>query len=209
VVPGEVMTIDVPLHGVGHRLAVGHALVVQIASTYWPVLWPAPEPVTLTLQPGRSSLHLPTRAAVDDNPRPMPEPPRRTQKRPMTKVRDGAMERSLHTDLTTGEHRTRFYLDGGVFGPIGRLRLDDTGTEMGDISDRVYRITATDPLSCRATMDQESHFCREDWDARIKTTADMTASRTAFHLRASVTCWDGDTVFHTVEWEHEIPRNGM
>ncbi|MEM6987765.1 MAG: CocE/NonD family hydrolase, partial [Pseudomonadota bacterium] len=209
VVPGESMSITVPLHGIGHRLAAGHRLVVQIASTYWPVLWPAPEPVTLTVAPGSSQLIVPTRAAVDDDPRPMPEPERRKFKRPVTKVRDGAMERSLHTDLTTGEHRTRFYLDGGVFGPVGRLRLDDTGTEMGDISDRVYRIQADDPLSCRATMDQESHFCRDDWDARIKTTAEMTATKTAFQLRASVTCWSGDELFHRVEWQQDIPRNGM
>ncbi|NNE78712.1 MAG: CocE/NonD family hydrolase [Silicimonas sp.] len=209
VVPGEVMEITVPLHGIGHRLAVGHRLMVQVASAYWPILWPAPQPVTLTMTPGASTLSLPVRGSVDDAPRPMPEPERPTKKRPVTKLRDGSMERSLHTDLMTGEVAARFFLDGGVFGPIGRLRLDDTGTEMGDVSDRVYRIHADDPLTCRATMDQDSLFERDDWRVRIKTFAEMTASETEFHLKATVTCWDGDEEFHQVDWDHTIPRNGM
>ena len=80
---------------------------------------------------------------------------------------------------------------------------------MGDTSDRIYRIRPDDPLSCRATMDQESHFCRDDWNVRIKTTAEMTATGTEFVVVASVVCWDGDEEFHKVEWNHRIKRNGM
>ena len=103
----------------------------------------------------------------------------------------------------------RFFLDGGVFGPVGRMRLDDIGTELGDISDRIYRIKPDDPLSCRATMDQDSLFERADWKVRIKTTAEMTATDTDFLLKATVTCWDGEEEFHNVVWDHTIPRNGM
>jgi predicted acyl esterase len=209
VTPGEVMDITVPLHGIGYSLAPGHRLMVQIASAYWPVLWPSPKPVTLTLRPGTSALELPVRNSVDDQPREMPEPERRVGKRRVTKLREGSMERSLHTDLMTGEVSARFFLDGGVFGPVGRMRLDDIGTELGDISDRIYRIHPDDPLSCRASMDQESLFERGDWSVTIKTTAEMTATETEFHLKATVTCWDGDEEFHHVDWVHAIPRNGM
>lgn len=211
VVPGESMTVTVPLHGIGYQLARGHRLMVQIASTYWPVLWPAPAPVTLTLNPGESKLLLPVRRSdvADDAPRPLPAPPARQSKPPVTAIRAGGMERSLKVDLTDGTHTARFFLDGGVFGPVGRLRLDDTGTEMGDLSDRVYRIHPDDPLSARASMTQDSHFHRGDWSARIKTAATMTATKTHFRLSATVECWDGDKPFHSVEWKHEIPRNGM
>ncbi len=208
-VPGTELTVTVPLHGIGHRLARGHRLVVQVGTCYWPILWPAPEPVTLTVTPGRSALALPVRRGVADQPRVLPEPAPTDKERPITTVRDGSMDRSLHVDLATGEHAARFFLDGGVFGPVGRLRLDETGTEMGDVSDRVYRIHPEDPLSARATMDQESCFERDDWRVRIKTSSEMTATKTDFHLRASVTCWDGEEEFHHVQWDHSIPRNGM
>ena len=209
VVPGTEMTVTVPLHGIGYRLARGHRLVVQVGTSYWPILWPAPEPVTLTVVSGCSTLELPVRTDAVTRPRTFPEPNPSDGKRPVTTVREGSMERSLHVDLTTGEHAARFFLDGGVFGPVGRLRLDETGTEMGDVSDRVYRIHPEDPLSARATMDQESCFERDDWNVRIKASSEMTATKTDFLLRASVTCWDGDEEFHHVQWDHSIPRNGM
>lgn len=210
VVPGEAMTVTVPLHGIGYRLARGHRLMVQIASAYWPVLWPAPEPVTLSVVPGASKLTLPVReSTAAASPRPLPAPETPAPKPPFTQIKSGAMERSLKVDLTDGTHTARFFLDGGVFGPVGRVRLDDTGTEMGDLSDRFHRIHPDNPLSAQATMNQESRFQRGDWSVRIKTTATMTATRDRFHLSATVECRDGDELFHTVEWNHEIPRNGM
>ncbi|WP_025772583.1 CocE/NonD family hydrolase [Thioalkalivibrio sp. HK1] len=209
VVPGEIMEITVPLHGIGYRIEAGRRLMVQIASAYWPILWPSPKSVTLAIEPGRSRLALPLRDPVDDSPRPLPEPDPRPGKPPVIEVRKGSMERSLHRDLATGEVRARFFLDGGVFGPVGRVRLVDTGTEMGDISDRIYRIHADDPLSCRATMTQQSLFERGEWRVRIETWAQMTATETDFLIKASVTCFDGDDRFHHVDWEHAIPRNGM
>ena len=119
------------------------------------------------------------------------------------------MDRSIKTDLTTGEHVSRFFIDGGVFGPVGRVRLDEIGTEMTDISDRNYRIHPDEPLSATATMDQDATFERDDWNVRIKTTAKQTATADKFVLEATVTCWDRDEIFHEVEWQHEIPRNGM
>lgn len=211
VVPGEEMVVTIPLHGIGYRVPEGHRLVVQIASTYWPILWPAPEPVTLTVQCGLSSLRLPIRQATPDAPAPraLAEPAKRAGKRPVTVMREGSMERTLSLDLTTGVHTARNFADGGVFGPVGSIRLDDIGTHMGDISDRRYAVKADDPLSAKATMDQEAVYKRGDWDVRIKTTAEMTASKESFHLRAKVTCFDRDEPFHEVEWSHDIPRNGM
>ncbi|MBF2759575.1 MAG: CocE/NonD family hydrolase [Ectothiorhodospiraceae bacterium AqS1] len=210
VAPGEVMEITVPLHGIGYRLAAGHRLTVQIASAYWPILWPSPKAVGLAIEPGSSHLALPLRAKdKEDCLRPLPAPAARAGKRPLIEKRKGSMERSLRMDLASGEVCARFFLDGGVFGPVGRVQLTDTGTEMGDISDRIYRIRADDPLSCVATMNQQSVFERGRWRVRIETTAEMRATETDFLIKASVTCFDGDERFHHVDWEHAIPRNGM
>ncbi|MFC3616596.1 CocE/NonD family hydrolase [Lutimaribacter marinistellae] len=211
VTPGEEMQITVPLHGIGCRVLAGHRIVVQLASAYWPILWPAPEPVTLTLAPGTSTLHLPVRTDATDAPalRPLPEPDKPIAKRPVTRVRDGAMERSVHTDLTTGEITHRFFLDGGVFGPVGDMRLDEIGTVLSDISDRRYTIRADDPLSARATMEQTASFTRDDWQARIHCFAEQTASATEFHLLSRVTCWSGEELIFERERTFAIPRNGM
>ena len=119
------------------------------------------------------------------------------------------MQRSVTTDLMTGEQTARCFIDGGVFGPVGRVRLDDTGTEMTDISDRIYRIHPDDPLSAAASMEQEATFERGDWSVRVRTNARQTATATAFLLEATVSCWDGDELVFETSWQHEIQRNGM
>ncbi len=208
VVPGDAMQIAVPLHGIGYRLAARHRLMVQIATAYWPILWPSPEPVSLAVSPGRSTLSLPVRRPTGSGARTLPVPgPRPVPK--ISQIAGGSMERSIKTDLTTGEHVARFFVDGGVFGPVGRVRLDETGTEMTDVSDRIYRIHPDDPLSATATMEQRATFKREDWNVSVKTTARQTATADEFVLEATVTCRDGDEIFHEVEWRHKIPRNGM
>ncbi|MDU8945756.1 CocE/NonD family hydrolase [Ovoidimarina sediminis] len=211
VVPGEEMEVTVPFHGIGCRVLAGHRVVVQIASAYWPILWPAPAPVTLTLRPGVSALRLPVREAPAGTPAPrdLPEPPKREVRRPVTRVRDGSMERSIHTDLTTGEVTHRFFLDGGVFGPVGDLRLDDIGTVLSDISDRHYTIRADDPLSTRAVMEQTASFTREDWHAKIQAYAEQRATATDFHLTSRMRCWSGEKLIFEEEKTHVIPRNGM
>ena len=211
VIAGPDMTVTVPLHGIGCRVLPGHRIVLQIASAYWPVLWPAPEPVTLTVRSGISALRLPVRTAPADapEPRPLPSPPGRDGKRRVTRIREGSMERSVRTDLTTGDVTHRFFLDGGVFGPVGDMRLDETGTVLSDISDRRYTIRPDDPLSARATMEQTASFTRDDWRARIHTFAEQTATRTHFNLTARIRCWSGERVFFEKEETFLIPRNGM
>ena len=209
VMPGEEMAVTVPLHGIGYRLKAGHRLVVHVSSGYWPILWPSPDPATLGLRPGRSSLRLPLRAAMPDAPPPraLPAPPPADPPN-CTTVRKGHLDRGWSVDAITGVLTHRVFTDGGVFGPVGRIRLDETGTEIGGISERIYQI-GPDPLSARAVMIQTDEFKRGDWQPRIKTHAEMTCSKTQFILDAWVECHDGDDLIHRVEWHHEIPRNGM
>ncbi|WP_306120675.1 MULTISPECIES: CocE/NonD family hydrolase [unclassified Roseitalea] len=211
VVPGEEMAVIIPLHGIAYRMPAGHRLAVQIASAYWPILWPSPEPVTLTVRPGASTLELPVRRMTADAPAPraMPEPHPDDRAPKVTTVTSGALERTITTDLATGLQTQRLFIDGGVFGPVGRVRLDDTGTELGDISERIYAILPDDPLSAQASMAQESVFEREDWKTRIETFSQQRATKTEFHLKATVRCWNGDALFHEAAWEFVIPRNGM
>ncbi len=210
VTPGEEMQVTIPLHAIAYRLPAGHRLMVQIATTYWPILWPAPAPVTATLKAGVSALSLPLRSAPEQSaaPRALPEPPKDDTPRPSARLRPGGLERSVTRDAVTGVLTERVYIDGGVFGPTGAVTLD-TGTTLTDASERIYTIHPDDPLSAKAQMTQESRFQRGDWDARIKTWSEQTATETEFLLTARVECWDGDALFFEVDWDHRIPRNGM
>ena len=61
VVPGEAMTVRVPMQSTAYAVPAGHALRLAVSPTYWPWIWPSPEPVTLTA--GAARLELPVRGA--------------------------------------------------------------------------------------------------------------------------------------------------
>ena len=50
-----------PLIDCAYSFAKGHRMRVAVSTTYWPLIWPSPEPVTLTLATGKSALALPVR----------------------------------------------------------------------------------------------------------------------------------------------------
>src|SRR5437763_5677616 len=50
-VPGERSETIIRLNDTAHRFPAGHRLRIAIATSYWPLVWPAPEPVTLASTP--------------------------------------------------------------------------------------------------------------------------------------------------------------
>ena len=93
---------------------------LAVSTAYWPILWPSPEPVTLTLFTGASQLLLPERAAQasDEKLRPLPEPVSANPP-PVTTLRKGRVERTVTLNQVTREVSHRLYVDGGVFVPEG------------------------------------------------------------------------------------------
>src|SRR5450756_2528312 len=64
-VPGEPVEVDLPLSAAGARIPAGHRLRVAVAGAAFPIAWPTPTPVCLTLHHDvarPSALRLPTAA---------------------------------------------------------------------------------------------------------------------------------------------------
>ena len=59
VAPGEAMDIAVRLDDIAYQVPAGHRLRVAVSSTYWPLVWPSPRAVVLTLF--RGELDIPER----------------------------------------------------------------------------------------------------------------------------------------------------
>ena len=50
--PGRVEEVRVPLRALGYRWLAGHRIRVSVATQAWPIIWPSPLPVTLTVHRG-------------------------------------------------------------------------------------------------------------------------------------------------------------
>jgi putative CocE/NonD family hydrolase len=59
--PGEFYDVDLKLFMVAHRFRKGSRIRVAISESLWPLVWPSPTPVTLTIALGASTLALPVR----------------------------------------------------------------------------------------------------------------------------------------------------
>src|SRR5690625_1352205 len=64
--PGEKHRVTVPLNGLAQSFPSRNRIRLSISTSYWPVVWPPPHPVRLTVDPNDSALILPVRPQTDD-----------------------------------------------------------------------------------------------------------------------------------------------
>ena len=65
-VPGKRYRIKIKLDDIAWRVPKNHKIRISISTSYFPMMWPAPEPVTLTVFSGSSVLHLPVRKHIEN-----------------------------------------------------------------------------------------------------------------------------------------------
>ena len=201
--PGRRYKVKVRLNEIAHVFAPGHRLRVAISTSCFPMVWPAPEPVTLTLHAGESSIELPL---VKDGTLQVVEPfgpAEYARPRPATLVRAGGDERQIVHDLISGRTTMHAWRDDGC------TRIDDIGTEVAYSKLKDIGIAGDDPLSMRVTVATSHAFHRADWDAKLDTRIVMTCDRTHFHLQSDVDAYaDGARIFSRC-FRHKIARDHM
>lgn len=208
--PGEEMEVALVMQGAAWKLSEGHKLIVHLGSTYWPIIWPSPEPVKLGFRVGASILRLPVRNTTNSDDLELSFKQPEIQKNDTYKTESpGSIERDYKIDLTTGLVTHRVYIDGGVFGPIGKIYFKKTNTGMHDKSERIYSIHPDDPLSAEAEMKQSRCISKENLEIKIETWSHQTSTVDSFILTAWCKCWENGKLIHSVDWDYTIPRNGM
>ena len=59
--PGKRYAVRVQLNDIAHIFSPGSRIRIAISTTFWPIVWPSPHPVTLSLFTVQSTLCLPAR----------------------------------------------------------------------------------------------------------------------------------------------------
>ena len=78
--PGAFYRVKVQLNDIAHAFPAGHRIRIAVSTSYWPIAWPSPEAVILTLRTGNSALYLPVRPPAPEDERLRPfEPPSAAQ----------------------------------------------------------------------------------------------------------------------------------
>jgi len=208
--PGRRVTIRVVLNHIAHRFCPGHRLRLSISTNYWPLCWPAPEPVTLTAYTGSSSLVLPVRPPrAEDAALPEFERPEGAPGPAETTLRPGHVTRRIEREITTGETVYAVNTDLDTEGKMALFRIEEIGLDVGHTITERFAIRDGDPLSARADITHNTLTRRRDWCARVETTTHLHATSTTFLLESTLTAFHGDERIFRREWRREIPREAV
>lgn len=202
---GETVPVTVRLNDCAHRFAAGHRIRLAISTAYWPLIWPAAEAATVTVDAAGSRLDLPERPPRQGEPAVAFEPPVKGPPAPQTVIAPGRLERWHSLDLLTGEARYVTVSDG-VFGE-GTSRYDEIGTEVRHAMARDLTIRGDDPGSARFAFDQTIEMGRDGWRIGIRVHTEMTSTAGAFRLTATVETSENGEPFVARQFDESIPRD--
>lgn len=198
--PRKRYRVRVPLDDIAYAFPERHCIRVAISTAYWPMIWPSPQPVTLSLYTGQSKLELPVRPSRDESLRPFgpaeAAPPMET-----TTLRPKSNRRTVERDATSGETITRIVDDSGEH------RISSHGLTTSEIASEVYRIKPSDPLSARAEIHWTETLSREDWQVCIETRTEMWADTESFFVRAHLEAFEGGQKVFVQHWDRQVSRH--
>ncbi|WP_333814339.1 CocE/NonD family hydrolase [Tabrizicola sp.] len=187
VVPGEMMDVEVKLCDVAYRFRRGRRIRIAVSTTYWPTVWPAEKPFTLTLDCAHSALRLPQPDALQTSARPVIfEAPAASIANARAQLRPGEMRRELKRDFITSEEILTVVVDDGL------QRLSPHGLEVGRRCVERYGIRPDDPRSAWVEADWTMTLGRGDWQIRTEVRSSQRRTAAGVETRNCVLAYEGD-----------------
>jgi predicted acyl esterase len=198
--PGKRYRMWIKLDDIAYKLPAGHKLRVSISTSYFPMMWPAPENVKLTVYAGASELHLPVRKKLVNEKGVVFAAPEAAKPADIKHLRPAANRREITVDPKTGETRLEIDDDFGMqLIKALDLTIWSTGREK-------YSILPDDPTS--ATM--ETHWTegrkRRKWEARTETYGRLTCTKTHWIVWGKIEAYEGKKRIFVKEFNEKIPR---
>jgi uncharacterized protein len=202
--PGRRYRVRVPLCHIAHAFPEGHRLRLAISTSYWPLVWPSPEPVTLTLFTGTSGLELPVRPPrAEDEELPPFAPAVTPDPLPHSVLVPYHRSRRVSHDLGRGETVVLAVKDRG------RIHLHETGLTYAGRGEERYSLKGDDPLSARAETRYEISLERGEWRVRTETRTVLTSTADEFVVSASLEAFEGEVRTLARTFTARMPRDHL
>ncbi len=167
------------------------------------MIWPSPEPTTLTIHELDSLLFVPlidTPALLAE---PLFAPAESAVSGSISSTRDGTVSVRHIEDLGARTTTVVDWRDDGVY------VIDDVGTEVSFSRLRTSSIAASDPLSARVDLEIRMSFRRDEWDVRIESDLSMSSDRDSFIVSGRLAAFDGGELFAERLFDETIERDHL
>jgi uncharacterized protein len=203
-VPGRDYDVRLKGHFACYRFVRGSRIRVALSETWWPVVWPSPEAVTLQVTTGVSMIELPVR------------PTREGEAPPFGVFRDRYAVPGtppapyLHPLLEgvqiTGNPGSRtFSLIEGSLEPQGD-RIEGIPTLYKEAYRLRRSIRENDPNSAEWEAEAINTFERADWNVKLRAHSLCRSTATHFICKETLEAWEGDRPIFSRAWDKEIAR---
>ncbi|HLY55557.1 MAG TPA: CocE/NonD family hydrolase, partial [Stellaceae bacterium] len=196
--PGKPYDVRVQLNFIAHRFKRGSRIRLALSENLWPLIWPSPEIVTLTVSTGASSLALPVRPVPPEE-APFPIPMLRDAAPPTTRGRTireqtGPNANGLVTIRETWLNQPRVLADIGT-------------THREGWTEWTFSMREGDPLSCRWSGGYFSSYERGEWETTLAGDYELTATKDTFRLRESANASEHGKPALDRHWDNTIARD--
>ena len=197
--PGRAYDVRIPLDYAAQRFAPGSRIRISLSSAYWPMVLPAPEPVTLTVFAGASHVTLPVRPArsTDGGLRPFGEAIVPEVAVKGVSGRPGS--RKIVLDVAT----QRLTIDHNVGNGVALLEAVATKLH----GDTQIRYEASD----HSTDSQFTYRYLMGWERGalkpiVVATSRTRTTRSHYLIEGTLRATDGDELVFSRDWNLEVPR---
>ena len=198
--PGKRYRMKIKMDDIAWRIPKGHKLRVSISTSYFPIMWPAPEPVTLTVHAGKSQVLIPVRKQIANEAPLGWKQAEAAAPAKLKQLKKPWNKRDTTIDPKTGEARIEIVDDFGAF------EIAPHGLVTHGVGRETYSILPDDPLSAKMETHWTEELKRGKWQARTETYGRLTATKTHWIVWGKLEAFEGKKKVFTKEWNEEIER---
>ena len=202
-VPGERFEVRVPLNDIAYSFAAGHRVRLSVSTTYWPMVWPSPEPVTLNLLTGASRFSLPVRPREGEPVCSPFEEPEQGPSMPYRQLEPPSSHNSVVHDLNTRLIEVFSERGDGLF------EVAEHGIAFGRNTVERMAIREGDPLSAETEMRINCTMARGEWRVEVDARTRIVASAETFEVQADLDVHENGARVHCRTWNRSIARDGV
>ena len=200
--PGKKYSFRVQLNDVAQQFPVGHRFRISLSTSYWPLAWPPPRPVRMTVYEGEAILYMPVRPArKEDSQLPAFDAPEGAEPVAVKQIQparhDWVVKRHLAHDLSMLE----------VQNDRGLLKIEDIELEMEDRVFERYSYKTANFNSVRGEVKAKRAFRRGDWSVHTNTRTVLRSDDKHFFLHAELDAYEDDLKVFSRTWNRIIPRD--
>ncbi|MFT5504988.1 MAG: putative CocE/NonD family hydrolase [Gammaproteobacteria bacterium] len=203
---GKKYSIKIKLNDIAHQFSAGSRIRVSISTAFWPVVWPSPRAVTLSLLTAGCSLFLPepSMASSDSVQIELP-PPRQSRVHEQSILHEAEpVKAEMVHDMATGIQNFTYATDTGL------IRFDDHGWQYSSKTENRYFIHDDNPNTARIESKATETYGREDQlDIRIEARQVMTSDEDHFYIEACLEAYESDVQVFNRSWSETIKRDGV